>query len=56
MQITFKTFADALQWGRTYGRDYVWPFQRWRVERVGNRFALGIYNVNTGKLEGYANA
>jgi hypothetical protein len=54
--MTFKTFNAALTWGRTYGRDHVWPFQRWRIVKQGKEFALAIINVNTGEREGLINA
>ena len=53
---TFPTFQEALTWGRTYGRDHIWPFQRWRVVPQGKAFALRIVNVNTGLGEGFINA
>lgn len=53
---TFPTFEAALAWGRTYGRDHVWPFQRWRVVKAGKAFALAIVNVNSGKQEGFIHA
>ncbi len=53
---TFGTFQEALTFGRTHGRDHVWPFQRWRVVSQGARYALRIINVNTGAAEGFINA
>jgi hypothetical protein len=53
---TFNRFDEALTFGRTYGRDHVWPFQRWQVVKQGKRFALAIINVNSGKQEGFIHA
>ena len=53
---TFKTFDAALTFGRTEGRDHVWPFQRWRFTPHGRGYALAIVNVNTGKQEGFIHA
>jgi hypothetical protein len=53
---TFKTFNEALSWGRTNARDYVWPFQRWRIVPRGKQYALAIININNGKQEGFIHA
>lgn len=53
---TFSDFQAALEWARTNAADYVWPFQRWRIVPQGKRYALGVFNVNNGKQEGFIHA
>lgn len=53
---TFTDFNAALNWAKQNAADHIWPFQRWRIVPQGRAYAVGIYNVNTGKLEGFANA
>ena len=52
----FKTFDAALAFGRTEGREHIWPFQAWRIVRQGKGFALAIVNRNSGKVEGFIHA
>lgn len=50
----FKTFEDALSWGKVNGRDHCLPFHNWRVVKLGKSFAVAIVNINRGTVEGYA--
>lgn len=52
--ITFKSRERAEGWAEANGAESCFFHHRWEVVQLGNKYAVGVFNSNTGEREGWA--
>jgi hypothetical protein len=53
--MTFRSFDDALFWGKKYGRENCRPCDTWKIVQVGmETFMIAIEFKASGRFVGYA--
>ena len=50
----FRSFDDAVNWGKKFGRDNCRPCDKWEVAEKDNLFMIVIRFKSSGDFVGYA--